>query len=214
MLSILKGFLIGVAVSLPVGPIAIMVIQKSLNYGRRTGWMAGLGATLVDTVFAVIAIYALAGAQQFIGSNDIAIMVIGGAIVIVLGAVMALNDPFKRLPTKKQHSSFSTKDFLQSVVLGLSNPGAILPIFALFAFFFSGEDIVTNYNEVSIAAIIFAVSLGSMSYWFVFSWMFSMWKDKFNLRQLKWLNKITGIVVMFIGIALLGDGLFKLIFGR
>lgn len=212
MLNILKGFIIGIAVSIPVGPIAIMVIQKSLNYGRRAGLMAGLGATLVDTVFAVIAIYALAGAQKFIGNNDIAIMIIGGLIVLVLGCVMALNDPFRRVPSEKQHSSFSTKDFLQSVALGISNPGAILPIFALFAFFFRDEDIVQNYNDISIAAIIFAVSLGSVFYWFIFSWLFSIWKDKFKLRELKWLNKITGIIVMLIGIALCGDGLFKLIF--
>ena len=85
MLDILKGFLIGVCASAPIGPIAILVIQKSLTKGHRAGFITGLGACLVDTVFAVIAIFALAFAQSFIEQNRELILLVGGLIVTILG---------------------------------------------------------------------------------------------------------------------------------
>ena len=75
LLDILKGFLIGVCASVPLGPIAILVLQKSLSEGHKAGFMAGLGACMVDTLFAVIAIFALAFAESFIADHRILIMV-------------------------------------------------------------------------------------------------------------------------------------------
>ena len=51
LLDILKGFIIGICASVPLGPIAILVIQKSLSDGHKAGFFAGLGACLVDTLF-------------------------------------------------------------------------------------------------------------------------------------------------------------------
>ena len=101
MLDILKGLLIGICASVPLGPIAILVLQKSLSEGHRAGFMAGLGACLVDTLYAVIAMFALAFAESFIEDHRILIMVGGGIIVILLGCSMAFKDPFRKM--KEEH---------------------------------------------------------------------------------------------------------------
>ena len=58
VLDILKGFVVGICASAPMGPIAILVIQKTLSKGRHAGFVTGLGASVIDTVYAVIAIFA------------------------------------------------------------------------------------------------------------------------------------------------------------
>ena len=63
-IDILKGFIIGLCASIPMGPIAILVIQKTLSKGRHAGFVAGLGASVVDTVYAIISLFALAFAQS------------------------------------------------------------------------------------------------------------------------------------------------------
>ena len=60
LLDILKGFIIGICASAPIGPVAILVIQKTLSKGHKAGFITGLGATFVDTVFSMIALSALA----------------------------------------------------------------------------------------------------------------------------------------------------------
>ncbi len=208
LLDILKGFLIGICASVPIGPIAILVIQKSLSEGHKAGFLAGLGACLVDTLFAVIAIFALAIAERFIEDYHILIMVVGGVVVTLLGCSLAFKDPFRKMKQEDPTPSYSLKDFFQAVIMGISNPGAIFVIFALFAFF----GIELEPHDFRVAPILLAVSGGSALYWFCISWAFSRFRKNFKLITLLWINRITGIIVTIIGIALMTEGVMDLIF--
>ena len=207
VLDIIKAFLIGICASAPLGPIGIYVIRKSLSDGHRAGFLAGLGACLVDTLFAVLAIFALALTEKFIGEHRTFIYIAGGAVVGLLGASMTFRDPFRRL-TRDEAPSYSVKDFLKAAAMGLSNPGAILVIFALFAFF----GIELEPHDFRVAPIILAVSVGSARYWFVFSLVVSKLRQKVNMGTLLWVSRILGVVVLIIGIALLAEGLAQVLF--
>ena len=124
ILDMLKGFLVGVCASAPVGPIAILVIQKSLSKGHKAGFVAGLGASVVDTLYAFIAIFALAFAQRFIEQHQNIILLAGGSVLIILGFSMAFSNPFRKMK-KDDKPKVSSKDFGQAVLMGLSNPMAI-----------------------------------------------------------------------------------------
>lgn len=208
LLDILKGFLIGICASIPLGPIAILVIQKSLSEGHKGGFMAGLGACLVDTLYAAIAIFALTIAQTFIENNRILIMVGGGTIVTLLGTSMTFKDPFRKMKHEDVSPSYSLKDFLQAFFMGISNPGAIFVIFALFAFF----GIQLDPHDYRVAPILLAVSGGSALYWFFFSWMFSKVRKNFQLGTLMWMSRATGIIITIIGIVLMTEGLMEVFF--
>lgn len=210
MLDILKGLLIGICASVPLGPIAILVLQKSLSEGHRAGFMAGLGACLVDTLYAVIAMFALAFAESFIEDHRILIMVGGGIIVILLGCSMAFKDPFRKMKEEHQIPSYSLKDFFQAVIMGISNPGAIFVIFALFAFF----GIQLEPHDFRVAPILLSLSGGSALYWFLFSWAFSRFRKNFKLSTLLWLNRAAGVIVIIIGIALVAEGVLDILFLR
>ena len=210
MLDILKGLLIGICASVPLGPIAILVLQKSLSEGHRAGFMAGLGACLVDTLYAVIAMFALAFAESFIEDHRILIMVGGGIIVVLLGCSMAFKDPFRKMKEEHQTPSYSLKDFFQAVIMGISNPGAIFVIFALFAFF----GIQLEPHDFRVAPILLSLSGGSALYWFLFSWAFSRFRKNFKLSTLLWLNRAAGVIVIIIGIALVAEGVLDSLFLR
>lgn len=210
MLDILKGLLIGICASVPLGPIAILVLQKSLSEGHRAGFMAGLGACLVDTLYAVIAMFALAFAESFIEDHRILIMVGGGIIVVLLGCSMAFKDPFRKMKEEHQTPSYSLKDFFQAVIMGISNPGAIFVIFALFAFF----GIQLEPHDFRVAPILLSLSGGSALYWFLFSWAFSRFRKNFKLSTLLWLNRAAGVIVIIIGIALVTEGVLDILFLR
>ena len=210
LLDILKGFIVGICASVPLGPIAILVIQKSLSEGHKSGFLAGLGACLVDTLFAVIAIFALEIAEAFMKDYSTLIMVGGGIIVTLLGCSLALKDPFRKMKQEDSTPSYSLKDFFQAVIMGISNPGAILVIFALFAFF----GIELEPHDFRVAPILLALSAGSALYWFFFSWIFSRMRRNFKLGTILWINRITGIIVTIIGIALMTEGVMEVIFGH
>lgn len=206
--DIIKAFLVGICASAPVGPIAILVIQKSLSKGHKAGFVAGLGASVVDTIFAFIAIFALAFAQNFIDQHRSIILIAGGLVLTVLGVFMAFSDPFRKMKDDGT-PSVSPKDFGQSVAMGLSNPMAIFVLFTLFAFFGLTNDEPHTWR---VAPIILSVSAGTVVYWFAISWLISRFRKSFKMRTIIWISRVTGAIVVIIGIALLGQGLFNVIF--
>lgn len=206
--EMLKGFLVGVCASAPIGPIAILVVQKSLSKGHKAGFVSGLGASVVDTLYAFIAIFALAFAQKFIDAHQNMILLAGGAVLAVVGLNMALSDPFRKMKTDGS-SSVSPKDFGQAVAMGLSNPMAVFVMFTLFAFFGLADDAPHNWR---VAPIILSVSVGSVTYWFSISWLLSRFHKRFKMNTILWISRVTGAIIVIIGIALLGQGLFNVVF--
>jgi threonine/homoserine/homoserine lactone efflux protein len=207
-IDILKGFAVGMCASAPIGPIAILVVQKSLSKGHKAGFVSGLGASVVDTFYASIAIFALAFAQKFIDEHQNMILLAGGAVLIAVGISMAFSNPFRKLKADGE-SSVSPKDFGQAVALGLSNPMAIFIMFTLFAFFGLADDAPHTWK---VTPIILAVSAGSVTYWFSISWLLSRFRGNFRMRTILWISRITGALIVIIGIALLGQGLFNVCF--
>lgn len=207
LIDVLKGFLIGICASAPLGPIAILVIQLSLSKGRNAGFVAGLGSVLVDTVYSIIAIFALAFVQGFLSDNRDWFLLAGGVIVAALGTSMMFSNPFRKVTSEMPDSTISPKDFLKAVAMGFSNPGAVLVIFALFAFFGVGTD--QNWN---VAPVILSVAGGAALYWLGFATIISRFRKVIRVTSIIWVNRITGAIVIVLGLALAADGAFSLIF--
>ncbi len=206
--DILKGIIIGICASAPIGPIAILVTQKTLSKGHRAGFITGMGACVVDTVYAIVAIFALAIAQNFMERHQMEILLVGGVLVALIGFFMMRSNPFRKLK-QEEESSYSFKDFFQAMVLGFSNPGAILVTFALFAFFGMGKGVGSeNWRMIP---IIIAVSIGAAIYWYSITAAVDYFRKRIKLSTILWINRLTGIAVMIIGVVLLVQGLCMLV---
>ena len=207
-LNIIKGFLVGVAASIPVGPVAILVIQKSLSKGYKAGFVTGLGASVVDTLFAVIAVFALAFTQKFLSDHEVVILLAGGVILIGLGLAMTLKNPFRKMKADGTTGA-SVTDFMQAVLMTFSNPGAIFVMLALFAFFGIADSSPSTWH---VAPILLSVAGGSVAYWFLISWALGYFRNRFKMTTILWISRVMGALVVIIGMVLLTQGLFKVIF--
>ena len=59
MFSFISGVLVGFFVALPVGAVAMICINRSLQFGEKSGYYSGLGAAAADMFYGFIAIYGL-----------------------------------------------------------------------------------------------------------------------------------------------------------
>ncbi len=146
--------------------------------------------------------------QSFISNYQVLILIAGGIILSILGLSMSFSDPFRKM--KSGGGRASATDFGQALVMGLTNPGAVFVILTLFAFFGIGSE--QHPHSWSIAPVVLAVSGGSVLYWFMVTWALSHFRKKFKMNTILWISRLTGAVVVIMGIALLGQGLFKVIF--
>ena len=191
-LIILKGIFIGICCSAPLGPIAIFVMQNTLGKGRRAGMSAAMGSTVVDTLFAAIAVFSLSLVQGMIDQHYQTIKYIGGAVVIVLGVFMSF---YKHKPDRP--NKISATDFAQSLVMGLTNPGAFAVMLALFAVFGFGSTDVTVFEKI---VSVVSVCLGTILYWNTCTWLLSKAKGRINVKNIVLINRIAGVIVALFGL--------------
>lgn len=208
LIDILKSYLIGICAAAQLGPIAILVLQKTLHYGHRGGFTSALGSTLVDTTYAIISIFALAIVKEFVNVHQNILLICGGIILMGVGYSMAMRDPFRKMKEDGGAPAATWKDFVQASLTAISNPGAIFIMLALFTFFNVGD----QPQDLRVAPLIIAVAMGSATWWFCFTWVFSRWRNSFKFRTLMWINRISGILIGIIGLALLAEGIYQIAF--
>ena len=81
---LIKGILVGLLASIPLGPVGIICIQRTINKGKLSGFLSGIGAASADTIFAAIAGFSLTFIISYIEEKQIIFQAIGGVVVLLL----------------------------------------------------------------------------------------------------------------------------------
>ncbi len=85
-----KGLVIGFSASVPLGPIGVVCIQRTINKGKTSGFVSGLGAAFSDALYAVIAGLGLTYIINFIEKQQNTFQLIGGIFLVFLGVKIGL----------------------------------------------------------------------------------------------------------------------------
>ena len=132
---IVKGLLIGIIVSAPMGPVGVLCIQRTMHRGRKVGLVTGLGASLSDMIYAIITGAGMTLVMAFVEQEqNVYWMKIGGsAILFAFGLHTLLSNPLKAIRRNKHKRGNLVHNFVTSFFLTLSNPLIIFLFIALFA---------------------------------------------------------------------------------
>jgi threonine/homoserine/homoserine lactone efflux protein len=193
--TILDGIIIGFSASVPLGPIGVLCIQRTLNKGRMAGFFSGLGAAFSDTIYAIIAGFSLSFIVSFIEKQLLYIQIIGAGILIFLGVRIFFSNPAKQLRKQRKGKGTLLQDFASTFFITISNPLAIF----LFLAFFAGFGVVKpGSGYTNHLLLIGGVTVGASLWWFILSSVINLFRSKINLRRLWWLNKIAGATIVLL----------------
>ena len=93
---LLKGFVIGVSIAAPIGPISMLCIRRTLAEGRLFGIVSGLGGATADAVFGCIAGFGLTFISNIMINQQSWLRLIGGIFLCYLGIKILLAKPATR----------------------------------------------------------------------------------------------------------------------
>lgn len=205
LLEIVKALLLGACVAVPIGPVLLLVLQKTLSRGRWCGMVTAIGSAVIDTAYAGIGLYALSLVEDFFTAKEGWIMFIGGFVVIGIGIWMALRKE-ERVNQRETKGTTAASYALQAAGCALSNPGALIFAFTLLAFFGFGADTIQSPAWL----IILCVFLGEMTYWSFLTYALVHFK-KFSNRTIRIISHIAGYAIVAFGLFLIVKGLLFLI---
>ena len=194
----LRGLLIGVLVSMfSLGPIGILVIQRTLSKGQHSGFFSGLGAATADTVYAAAAFFAIALVNDFIEHNAFILKIIGILLIILLGIYIFFQNPVVQIRRNRAGKVSMWKDFLSIFLLTIANPAISLVFVGFFAVF----GISNNAGYINGMAMLVGILAGAAGWWLFFSLILNLYRKRFRPRHLLWMNRIAGITIMLFGMA-------------
>lgn len=189
----IKGFITGLLVSLPLGPMAILVIQRTANRDFKSGFYSGLGLATTDSFWALIAGFSVSYIISFLREHQSIIQIIGAVVLFILGLYIFNSHPLDAIKKYKRKGTSPFQCFASTFLIALSNPLVILAYIAVFA----GTNVVFDVHHLASPFIFtFGFLLGAFSWWLIIVTTVNHFRHHLNLRILWWFNKISGSMVM------------------
>lgn len=192
-----KGFLIGVLVSAPMGPIGMLCIQRTLSKGRWHGFITGLGAALSDIIYAALTCLCMGMVVSFVEANQRPLQLLGSIVLALFGVYLFRSNPVRNLRKRKEKKLSFTQDFITAFLFTFSNMLIVLLYIGLFARF---GFVLPEHSVWMILAGIGGIGIGAIVWWFLITYFISKLKRWFNVRGIWLMNKIVGSVIMIVSI--------------
>src|SRR5258708_1374419 len=85
VIDLVKGIAVGIVIALPVGPVGVLCVRRTLFQGPVFGLLSGLGAATADTMFGVIAGFGLTFLRDGLLPYQDLLGAAGGAFLLGLG---------------------------------------------------------------------------------------------------------------------------------
>jgi threonine/homoserine/homoserine lactone efflux protein len=208
--TIIKGLLIGLIVSAPMGPIGVLCVQRTLNRGRWHGFVTGLGAVASDLLYAIVTGWGMNYVIDFIEANKTPIQLCGSVFLFIFSYFVFRSNPIRRLTKQSDNVTPYWQDFVTAFFLTLSNVTIIFFYIALFARFNFINPENPLINEI---VGIFCIGVGAVGWWVFISGLVHRLRERFNPRGLKAFNILLGCILIIIGIIGLITGFYDLNLG-
>ncbi|HEX9752592.1 MAG TPA: LysE family transporter [Methyloceanibacter sp.] len=203
---VLAGIGIGVLMAAPIGPVNVLVIQRTVARGFWGGLAAGLGAVVGDGLLAAIAAFSVTAISDAMYSNAGWIKLVGGFLLVAFGVALLFKRPALTIPVgQKSHLLEHTGIIPQTFFLTVTNPGAILGMAAMIGGLGSLIGGLNTYLEALL--LVLAVMGGSLVWWLGLSELIATIRHKLTEGRLKLINRIAGTVLIAFGLILLLDGI-------
>jgi len=178
------------------GPSMALIIRNSIKYGRVSGILSSVGHAIGVGIYATVSVVGL----QIILINNIflfnTIQFCGSVFLLVLG-ILFLRDTGQKLSIQDKQKSVNS--FMQGFAISILNPKILIWFAAIFSQFIE----ISSTNFVKFTMVLIASSIDGL--WYI---ILTIIVTGFGLKQFlennaNIIQKISGIVLIFISILIL-----------
>lgn len=201
--------MIGILISAPMGPIGVLVIQRTLNRGRRKGLATGLGASLSDIFYCLLTAFGLSFVNDFISTHRVILQLAGSLVLVAYGIFLFINNPArKRVELPSAGSGTFLRDFATGFLLTVSNPLILFFIIGLFARF-NFLDLPTSIGHYVIGFL--AIAVGAVGWWTGITFLIDRIRGRFTIRSMRRINRAIAILVILMAAVGTYDSVMQLL---
>ncbi len=201
---LVRGFCVGIAASITVGPVAVLCIQRTLSKSRRSGIVSGLGVACADTFMAMAAFFFYSMLQSRIEQYNTLLRVVGGIFVVVVGVYIFTQNPVPQIRRNRAGKSSLWQDFVSIFGLTIANFIMVIPyILAFFAVFKISTGDLTGAGSDGLLRALFTIAGffgGAAAWWTLLASVINLFRRRFRPRHMLTINHVAGLIIGILGV--------------
>jgi len=193
-----QGIIIGLTLAAPVGPLALICIQRTVTEGRLHGIFSGIGVVTADSFYAAVTFLGLTVISGLIIAQQYLFRFLAGVILILIGIRVFLSIP-SAISAKTEHETY-LKDYLSMVALAIANPLTLV----FFLVILPGYGVVIyGIDSLSAAEFVAGVFFGSTVWWIVLCGSIGSVRSRLSGENLGRINRVSGLLISCFGAGVL-----------
>lgn len=204
------GLIVGMLIAAPVGPVNVLCIQRAIERGFWGGVAAGIGSVMGDGLIALCAGLGVGTVSGVVQEHRATIQVIGGLALIAFGLRLYYSAPRLKMTSEADAQTARLRDFAwdipQTFFLTITNPGAVLGLFAVFG---GITTFVEVHSTIDVLLLVAAIVCGSMLWWITLSNIISRHRHRIDLHVLQIVNRVAGLLLALFGGVLIAEVIMK-----
>jgi threonine/homoserine/homoserine lactone efflux protein len=190
----IQGMIIGLTLAVPVGPIALLCIQRAVTDGRFHGIVSGVGVATADSFYAAVTLFGLTAISGLIIAHQFSLRLAAGVVLILIGIRIFFAIPAP-LSEKTEHETY-LKDYLSMVAIAIANPLTLIFFIAILP----GFGVVFHENSVLLALeFVGGVFIGSTLWWIILCGAIGSVRSRIRAEHLRLINRISGVLIVCFG---------------
>lgn len=192
------GAAVGLCIAMPIGPVDILCIRNTLSWGKRYGFVTGMGAAVTHAIYGAIAGLGVVALTSLLMTYIFWFKVVGGLFLCYLGLTTLLG----KSETDQVRTGKGTlaRLFLTAFFITMANPFTVLSLLAIYTAFGLGGQDITSYGIILLTTGVF---LGSTLWWLILSFSARLFRNHFTEHWFRWLYRISGIALLLFGVVAL-----------
>jgi threonine/homoserine/homoserine lactone efflux protein len=179
---------VGLAIAAPVGPIGVLVIQRTLRHGVPAGLATGLGAAVADAAYGALGAYGVSGLIAWLQGARVP-LALGGGVFLLLLAWRTWNAAPTALGSAAPVAPSLAANFAGAVALTLANPATILSFIAIFG------ALAGAGAPVSPASMVAGVLAGSALWWLLLCVTVGATRERFDAAWQRRVARISALML-------------------
>ncbi|WP_082072856.1 LysE family translocator [Hyphomicrobium sp. 99] len=203
------GLIVGMLIAAPVGPVNVLCIQRAIERGFWGGIAAGIGSVMGDGLIALCAGLGVGTVSGVVQTHRAIIQLIGGLALIAFGLRLYFSAPRLKM-TPDDAAKARLRDFAwdipQTFFLTITNPGAVLGLFAVFG---GVTTFVEVHSTIDVLLMVSSIICGSMLWWITLSNFISRYRHRIDLHVLQVVNRVAGMLLAIFGGVLIAEVILK-----
>jgi len=194
---LLQAAVIGFAIAVPLGPIGLMCVERTLAKGFWAGFSTGFGVSLADAIWCAVVAFGAVWISDSLNSHQHSLRIAGGVVIAGLGLRTLLQGAKAPRPLR---SSLSGGAFVSAFGITLLNPMTFITFAAIFAGLGAAEP---NRVEAGGGMVVAGIFIGSLTWWTSLSLGVSWLPHQLRPSTVLWMNRIAGAGLIVFGLVVI-----------